>query len=219
MAHSGGTFLGIKVIERYPELYEAYIGVSQIVYQKLSEMKAYEYIVMRYGQDAKKRNICQNLLAHPVALTGPLPAYYTRIRDYAMHDLGVGTMRKMKNVITGLFIPSLLFGEYSLTDKLNLWRGKWRSGISVIWNDISSHDLSTESTSFQLPVHFLHGIYDYTCSYELAKQYHEVITAPHKGFYSLHESAHSPIFEEPEECVRIIKQNVLNVTLPQPSTS
>lgn len=39
MAHSGGTYLGIKVIERYPQLYKAYLGIAQISYQKLSEKK------------------------------------------------------------------------------------------------------------------------------------------------------------------------------------
>lgn len=212
MAHSGGSFIGIKVIEKHPELYEAYIGVSQIVYQKLSEKKAYEYITMQYSKDVKKRKIYKTLLDNPVELAQPLPAYYNKMRDYTMHDLGIGTMRKMKSVITGIFIPSLLFDEYNLTDKINLWKGKLSSGISIIWNDISSHDLSKESKTFQIPVYFLHGIYDYTCSYELAKQYYEVINAPKKGFYSLQESAHSPIFEEPKECIRIIKENVLNAT-------
>ena len=32
MAHSGGTFFGIQVAARYPELYHAYIGMAQMVY-------------------------------------------------------------------------------------------------------------------------------------------------------------------------------------------
>lgn len=217
MAHSGGTYLGVRVIEKYPELYNAYIGVSQIVYQKLSEKKAYEYIIDRYSKDSKKRQIYNALLNNPIDLAQPLPAYYIKVRDYAMHDLGVGTMRQMKNVITGIFIPSLLFTEYSMADKLNLWKGKANSGISIIWNDISNHDLTKESVTFKIPVYFIHGVYDYTCSYTLAKQYYETIDAPKKGFYSLYKSAHSPIFEEPDEFVKILKTYILLANGPSVS--
>jgi pimeloyl-ACP methyl ester carboxylesterase len=210
MAHSGGSYLGIKVIEKYPELYTAYIGVAQISYQKLSEKKACDYILEHYRNDKKKEKIVNDLIQNPIIMTKPIPTKYTRIRDYAMHDLGIGTMHNMNSVVTGLFIPSLLFKEYSLREKIVLWKGKASSGISIIWNEMITHDLTKENIIFKIPVFFLHGIYDYTCSYELAKEYFEKISAPRKGFYSFNNSAHSPIFEEPKECIEIIKENILN---------
>ncbi len=210
MAHSGGTYLGVKVIERYPELYTAYIGVAQITYQKLSEKLAYDYILEQYKKDSGKKKYYEIFKSHPVVMTEPIPAEYTRLRDLAMHDLGVGTMHNMKNVVTGLFFPSLLFKEYSLADKINLWKGKASSGISIMWNEMTTHDLAQENTTFAIPVYILHGIYDYTCSYQLSKQYFEKISAPAKGFYSFSNSAHSPIFEEPDECIKVIKENIIN---------
>ena len=210
MAHSGGTYLGIKVIERYPELFKAYMGVAQISFQKLSEKMAYDYIVEHYRTNPKRKAVYEKLILEPVDLVGPIPPVYTKYRDYAMHDLGVGTMRNMKHVITGIFLPSLLFSEYSFTDKIHLWRGKASSGISVIWDELINHDLMQESTSFDIPVYLFHGVFDYTCSYDLAKQYFEKIDAPDKGFYSFEYSAHSPIFEEPETCVKIIAVDILS---------
>jgi pimeloyl-ACP methyl ester carboxylesterase len=55
----------------------------------------------------------------------------------------------------------------------------------------------------------LHGVYDYTCSYSLAKSYFEQLKAPLKGFYTFEGSAHSPIFEEPEKTARILRNDVL----------
>ncbi len=210
MAHSGGTYLGVKVIARYPELYTAYIGVAQITYQKLSEKLAYDYILEQYAQDSGKQKYYEIFKSHPVVITEPVPIEYTRIRDLAMHDLGIGTMHNMKNVVTGLFIPSLLFKEYSLADKINLWKGKAGSGISIMWNEMMQHDLAQENTTFAIPVYILHGTFDYTCSYQLSKQYFDKISAPAKGFYSFSNSAHSPIFEEPGECIKVIKENILN---------
>jgi pimeloyl-ACP methyl ester carboxylesterase len=210
MAHSGGSYLGIKVIAKYPELYTAYIGVAQISYQKLSEKKACEYILEHYRNEKKKEKIVNDLIRNPIIMTEPIPTKYTRIRDYAMHDLGIGTMHNMNSVITGIIIPSLLFKEYSLREKINLWKGKASSGISIIWNEMITHDLTKENIIFEIPVFFLHGVYDYTCSYELAKEYFEKINAPRKGFYSFSNSAHCPILEEPKACIEIIKGNILN---------
>ena len=53
-----------------------------------------------------------------------------------------------------------------------------------------------------LPVYFFEGIYDYTCSYTVAKDYFEKLKAPVKGFYTFEHSAHSPIFEEPEKMLK-----------------
>jgi len=209
MAHSGGTYLGVKAVEKYPELFEAYIGVAQISYQKLSEKKAYEYILERYKNDPGKTKLRADMILNPVRMDGEIPRQYTMVRDYAMHDLGVGTMRDMRSVIPGLFIPSLLFREYSLRDKLNLWKGKADSGISKIWNELINHDLAVENVSFKIPVYFLHGIYDYTCSYELSKEYFDKIDAPRKGFFTFVNSAHSPIFEEPAACVNTIRSEIL----------
>ncbi len=209
MGLSGGTYLGIKVIDKYPELYSAYIAVAQISYQKLSEKKAYEYIIAQYSNRADKRKLVEKLIKNPVTLEKPIPQYYLKARDYAMHDLGVGTMRNMKNIISGIFIPSLLFKEYSLKEKLNLWRGKVNSGISILWNEMINHDLSVENTRFSIPVYFFHGKYDYTCSYELAKEYYEKIETPQKSFFTFNNSAHSPVFEEPQECVRVIREKIL----------
>ena len=103
----------------------------------------------------------------------------------------------MRSIVTGIFLPSLAFREYSLMDKLNLWRAKARNGVSVLWETSLATDLRQEVTALDLPVYFFEGVYDYTCSYTLAKDYFQKIQAPVKGFYTFANSAHSPIFEEP----------------------
>jgi pimeloyl-ACP methyl ester carboxylesterase len=70
-------------------------------------------------------------------------------------------------------------------------------------------DLTQQVTKLDIPVYFLHGTYDYTCAYPLAKEYFEKIEAPVKGFYSFDQSAHSPMFEQPEKVQRILLEDVL----------
>ena len=126
-----------------------------------------------------------------------------------MHKLGIGTTHDMNSVITGIFLPSLTSREYTLMEKVNIWRGKSHSGISIIWANMLATDLSRQVTELKIPVYFFHGIYDYTVSYTLAKDYFEKLQAPVKGFYTFEKSAHSPLFEEPEKLRHILQEDVL----------
>jgi pimeloyl-ACP methyl ester carboxylesterase len=90
-----------------------------------------------------------------------------------------------------------------------LWRGKSQSGIASLWDEMISTDLSQELPALDLPVYFFHGLYDYTCAYAVARDYFEQLEAPVKGFYTFEQSAHSPMFEEPEKTVRVLREDVL----------
>ncbi len=208
MGHSGGTFIGIQVAARAPELYHAYIGVAQISYQLRSEKQAYEYMLQKYREKGNTK-MTRKLEAAPVTMTEGLASGYRRLRDPAMHSLGIGTTHDMKSVVRGIFLPSLLSPWYTIREKVNMWRGKSRSGISMLWADILAADLSIEVPELKLPVYFFEGIYDYTCSYTEAKSYFEKLKAPIKGFYTFENSAHSPLFEEPEKMEHILAEDVL----------
>jgi pimeloyl-ACP methyl ester carboxylesterase len=209
IAHSWGSYIGLQAAAQAPDLYHAYIGVAQITHQIESEEIAYEYMLERYRELGKTRMV-RRLEAAPVTPTTiPLPASYAAVRDRAMHGLGVGTTRDMRSVITGLFLPSWRFPEYTLREKVNLWRGKIFSRRSQLWNEMLAADLTKRVPALKLPAHFLHGRHDYTVSYVLSKAYAQELAAPLKGFYTFQNSAHSPMFEEPERTLTILREDVL----------
>ena len=78
-----------------------------------------------------------------------------------------------------------------------------------MWGKMLTTDMAQQVPEMAIPVYFFEGIYDYTCSYTEAKSYFENLKAPIKGFYTFEQSAHSPIFEEPEKVQKIIKEDVL----------
>ena len=125
-----------------------------------------------------------------------------------MHRLGIGTTHDMTSVLTGLLLPSLLNREYTLAEKVGLWRGKISSGRRL-WNAQLSTDLTTTVTRLEVPIYFFHGAYDYTVSYPLARAYYDRLEAPVKGFYTFERSAHSPLFEEPRRMCEIVRVDVL----------
>jgi pimeloyl-ACP methyl ester carboxylesterase len=208
MGHSGGTFIGIQAAAQAPELYYAYIGVAQMSNQLKSERLAYEYMLQQFKESGNTK-IVRKLEEAPVTMTGGIPDAYLAVRDPAMHSLGIGTMHDMDSVLTGIFIPSLQSRDYTLSEKFNTWRGKANSGVAPLWDDILATDLSKEVTELSIPVYFFEGIYDYTCSYTLAKEYFDQLKAPIKGFYTFEQSAHSPLFEEPEKMQQILQEDIL----------
>ncbi len=208
MGHSGGTYIGIQAAARAPELYSAYIGVAQMSNQLKSERLAYEYMLRQFKESGNAKMV-QKLEEAPVTMTDGTPDAYRALRDPAMHSLGIGTTHDMNSVITGILLPSLTSREYTLGEKINMWRGKSRSGISILWDKMISTDLSKQVLELDLPVYFFEGIFDYTCSYTEAKSYFEQLKAPVKGFYTFEQSAHSPLFEEPEKMGRILQEDVL----------
>ncbi len=208
MGHSGGTFLGIQVAARFPDLYHAYIAVAQISNQLASERLAYDYMLQRFKDD-RNSSMVRKFEAAPVTLEDGVPLGYLRVRDEAMHRLGVGTMREMRSVVSGLFFPSLLNRDYTLAEKINLWRGKAAMGVSSMWTEALATDLTQRVPEVDIPVYFLHGVHDYTVSYPLARAYYQHLIAPVKGFYTFEHSAHSPMFEEPQKTCRIMREDVL----------
>jgi pimeloyl-ACP methyl ester carboxylesterase len=207
MGHSGGTFIGIQAAARAPELYFAYVGVAQMSNQLESEKLAYDYMLQRFKDDGNTKMV-RRLEEAPVGDAVPLPDSYLKVRDVAMHGLGIGTTHDMKSIVTGLLLRSLLSREYTLSEKVGMWRGKIFSG-SRLWNTQLSTDLTTKVTRLEVPVYFFHGAYDYTVSYPLAKSYFERLDAPVKGFYTFKQSAHSPLFEEPDKMGEIMRKDVL----------
>jgi pimeloyl-ACP methyl ester carboxylesterase len=207
MGHSGGTFIGIQAAAQSPWLYHAYVAVAQMSDQLASEKLAYDYMLQRF-RDEGNAAMVKKLERAPVGDAVPLPDSYLAVRDVAMHSLGVGTTRDMRSIVSGLLLRSLRFREYTLSEKIALWRGKIRSGHDL-WNTQLTTDLTKKVTRLDVPVYFLHGVHDYTVSYTLARAYHEQLEAPLKGFYTFDQSAHSPLFEEPQKTCAIMREDVL----------
>ena len=205
MAHSFGTSVGIKTVKKAPELYKAYIGMGQETYQKESEKLAYEYMLDYYKKIGDENTL------HKLEKVLCPSKEYDKIRDSAMHKAGIGTARNIHSVVKDVFFSSLTNKEYTLTEKINIWRGKIFSASSKIREESELLDLREEIKSLELPVYFISGEYDYTVNYKMSEYYLQSLKAPVKGFYLYHNSAHSPIFEEPEKTAEIIQSDILKL--------
>ena len=208
LGHSWGSFLALQAAVRSPERYAAYLGMAQMVHQVESEMIAYHHMLSAY-RERGDRAMVRRLEAAPVTLVGGTPDGYLKVRDAAMHRLGIGTTRAMRSVITGIFLPSWSFRGYTLRERLDLWRGRAFSRRFDWWDQFLRVDVRAAVPALDLPVYLFEGAHDHTCVTSLAVDYLQQLDAPVKALYLFADSAHSPLLEEPAKAHRIMAQDVL----------
>lgn len=103
MGRSGGSFIGIQAAARAPQMFHAYIAVAQMSNQLESERLAHGYMRQRF-EDEGDIKTARRLEAAPIGDAPPLPDAYLKVRDVAMHQLGIGTTRDMRSIITGMLL-------------------------------------------------------------------------------------------------------------------
>lgn len=76
------------------------------------------------------------------------------LRDQAMHELGVGITKDMKSVISGIFFKSLRCRAYTISERINLWRGKAASHSFPVTADAFSFDAFESVPTIDVPIYF-----------------------------------------------------------------
>lgn len=212
IAHSGGTPIALLAILREPELYNAYIGMGQITNQAESEKIAYNFMLEQYTNSGNQKRVNEFKKYHVSESDSNLVSYYkSALRDQCMHELGIGTTHKMKSVFLDIFIPVWTCKAYTFREKIYIWKSKFSFLPKTnLINELLETDFTSKVPAIEIPVYFLSGKYDLTVNINLAKAYLVKLHAPLKGFYTFSNSAHSPLFEEPDLVRQIIEKNVLN---------
>jgi hypothetical protein len=225
---------GLLKIWSYPGRPKPFVDVAGLVLPgSISEKIRIEVNGVAQGMFLKGKDITNPVLLylhggmpdyflaqkHPTGLEEPFTvAWWEQRRSGLSYDRTIPpeTMTSEQFIIDTIevtnyliFLPSLQCPDYTAAEKINMWRGKFGAGVSYLWNDMMRTDLVTQIPELSLPVYLFHGIHDYTCSYAEAKAYFEILKAPLKGFYTFQQSAHSPIFEEPQKMLNIIQTDVL----------
>ena len=214
MAHSGGTASAIMAVARFPQLYHAYIAIAQITYQAESEKIAYKFMLDQYmSKDNSKRMAAFE--KYPILENDSfiLPFFNSLLRDKAMHELGIGTMHKMRSILKEVILPVWACRAYTIREKYKIWSAKISFvNKSHLRDQIIKSSIPSQVPKLDLPVYFLSGKYDLTVNYNLAKDYLRELKSPIKGFYTFDNSAHSPMFEEPQKLREILANDILNQT-------
>ena len=185
--------------------------MAQISNQAASEKMAYQYIRDQYRQ-MNDKSVLKALDAFPVmeSDTNILPFYQSLVRDKTMHALGIGTIRNMRSVFRDVFIPVWTCRAYTLKEKRNIWKSKFTFlKKTPLTRELFDTSITMRVKNLEIPVYFLSGRNDLTVNHELSARYLEQLEAPVKKFFLFENSAHSPLYEEPERVRQILEQEIL----------
>ena len=166
----------------------------------------------KYTEDGNKKAINKLKKYHVLESDSNIISFYnSKIRDQYMHQLGIGTMHKMKSVFRGIFIPVWTCEVYTIIEKINIWKSKFSFLPKTnLIKEILEIDFTLKVPLLEIPIYFISGKHDLTVNINLSKAYFNKLNATLKGFYTFNNSSHSPLFEEPSLVRKVIEIDILN---------
>ncbi len=190
---SWGSLVGVLAVDRAPELFHAYLGISQLVSVPRSER------LLHFAGIAQAERTGRDDVAGQLRAIGP-PPYRTRRDERLVNQLTKNLPPPLPLAMTiwrylrlGLASP-----YYSLADDVRLLRGLKFSGVNLE-DDLYAHDLAREVPEIKVPVVFLAGRHDTVLSAPLMEQYFRALRAPRgKRFVWFEHSDHIVHLEERE---------------------
>jgi pimeloyl-ACP methyl ester carboxylesterase len=191
LGHSWGSALGILYTARHPEKVAAYIGIGQVVDMAEGERLSYDFA----RTEATRRQHRRALKA--LDRIGPPPHSVDEMltsREWVERFGGAFH----GNLSTGKLIwAALRTDEANLVDLIKFGQGN-RFSLRHLWSEFREFKVDDTFTSFETPIIFLLGQYDWEVPSVLAVRYFERLQAPYKRLIWFEHSAHNPPFEEPE---------------------
>jgi pimeloyl-ACP methyl ester carboxylesterase len=182
VGHSWGTYLGMLLISRRPDLYRAYVGIGQLA-RSSPIAGIQDAFIIRQATARNDQDALRQMATEPRA-----------VRETLLFRYG-GELHHATS-FTPLLLAGLRAPEYSLRDALDVPKGVSLYSRSFVYNSIQG-ELSDAVKSVTVPVYFFTGRYDYTDPFTLTEQYLAGLAAPTKRLIWFDNSAHFPFFEEP----------------------
>jgi pimeloyl-ACP methyl ester carboxylesterase len=211
VGESWGSALGIMLVQRYPELFHAFVGTGQMVAFTATDRMDYEF-ALRWAQERGDTAKVEKLKAQ-----GPPPYYGDDVTwkqaaylldTFAYMNQNPAIYDSDDNTIRDILSP-----EYGLYDKVNWVRGLLDT-LNVVYPQLWDVDFRTQAAHLEAPVYFLIGRHDINAPVGLTQEYEQLLQAPHKEIVWFEHSGHTPWTREPDRFVEVVVNNVLKETQP-----
>ncbi|WP_042458815.1 alpha/beta hydrolase [Neobacillus dielmonensis] len=192
-AHSFGTLIGIYLVNRYPNKFYSYTGLSQIINWTENDKLSYEQI----KKEAIKRNDKKALKELEEVGEPPYTDSYKQwgvLRKYQMkYNTMIYSDEKIKH--PGLFkitLDMFFSKDYSFKDLVNTFY----KGFKLVYSDefiknIPNINVKEEVKEIKVPTTFIHGTKDFHVHFELLEEFLTSVSKKEKAeCILLNNSAH-----------------------------
>jgi pimeloyl-ACP methyl ester carboxylesterase len=209
--HSWGSALGFEVLQANSEPFHAFFasGVRpdwntgiELAHEKVLEMA-------RQANDTEAIEALESVQPFDPTNMEHLQVHFQTLSQYLINDFHTeGMADAWLDYVLSKNSP-----EYPTTYVKPTLAGMDFSRQTIYLEAINSgYDLAVDFPVSTIPVHFLHGRYDYACPGELTEKYYTLLEAPGKSFTWFEHSAHDVYYEEADrfnqEVVRIANETL-----------
>ncbi len=213
LGESWGTTLGVLAVQDRPDLFHAYIGSGQMVSQRETDRIIWRDL-LAYADRTGSGDLYDQILTlgEPPYRDTPwansvvmgyyplLETPYTPPAAYA--DRGNAS---------GVGPYGVLASEYSFIDKVNVIRGLVDM-FSLMYPQLQGIDFRTDVTALEVPVYMLDGAHELAGRRDLAHEWFDGLTAPHKELITYEDAGHSVVFEEADAFHRLMTESIVPAT-------
>ena len=202
LGHSWGSLYGANLVLEYPEYYDRFIGVGQVIDMDMNEAALKEAATEWANGDAEGMQMVERLTPEAMTLEHAL------LRNKILERYGYGMMRDGAdyNLIT-----TIMFNPYySLSD----WIGFLQSDMSVYLDYFLSDEFKSFSLlgryDYQIPFYNVNGDEDYQANSILARDYFDKVNAPSKELIIMEHTTHGLLESKSENFSEILHYLVEN---------
>jgi pimeloyl-ACP methyl ester carboxylesterase len=199
IGHSWGAFLGALLVHEAPELFQAYIGIGQLVANAISEP-----ISLRYCKEQAK---IKNRTEFIEELNSMSETFYTSLPSLFRE-------REILYELGGEFFKSVSLKEFEnwMTQSPKEYQTKWErlyqsceQGCGALWPELIQRNLLLEVPAIDIPVRLLQGRQDYvTAAAPVVDWFRQLTCLKSKELIWFEESGHWPHIEENHKFIEAI---------------
>lgn len=201
--HSTGTVIAVLLVQREPQLFRAYIGISQVADLQRTESFLYDLTTRAAAQQANKKAQAElrEIGPPPFATVKQLQVSQKWVNHFAADDFAAISFNRVR--------LAFLSPDYRLLDLIRLLRGA-KFSFDHLWREFFAIDLFQRVPRLDVPVYFLEGRRDRVATGEIAAQYLDALEAPRgKQLIWFEQSGHWPQLDEASKFQKAMVERVL----------
>lgn len=191
VASSAGSYAGLMMAKRRPDLFTAYVGTDQ---NSPGGWELSYELTLHAAQEANDKKGLQVIASIPNN-----PMSWTSKQHLALNKVAIKNTKNVPNMIYDLMLPALLFSpDYKMRDIGAIDKGmQYVSG--QLFESMKNFDFEALGYDFETPFFVLQGAEDIITPVAAAKAYVDRIAAPQKGFATIGGAGHIAAFCNPGE--------------------
>jgi pimeloyl-ACP methyl ester carboxylesterase len=213
LGESWGSTLGVLAVQERPDLFHAYIGSGQMVSQRVTDQIIWRDL-LAYADRTGNGELYDEILTlgeppyHDTPWANSLVMGYYALLE-TPYDPPAAYIARGEASGVGSF--GLFGSEYTFVDNANLIRGLVDM-FSLMYPQLQGIDFRTDVPKLEVPVYVLDGENELRGRRDLALEWFEGLTAPHKELITYANAGHAVAFEQADAFLRLMNEEIVPAT-------